>query len=245
MREPSKRHSWSPRTTTTTTTTAITPNTVISATGAAPAKIIEPCLPAIPVIPAKVLEERVVDDNEQAQRQQQRPLQTALNGAKFTARSSVLAKVLVDTKSATRHVIEGGGGVTQVQYQPPPQRPQLPEAPPAVKNAKQRGFVCEVQPLIDDSKEEVDEELSDAGTYTLDGDNYTEEQKEMMDIDNLRRERQLMNKWDELMAAQEEEEERRAREDEAEVFLKCKRPVMQRPTSFEPSLEVSEGEEIG
>lgn len=234
MREPSKRHSWSPRTKTTAT---------------ANTNVVTPSIEPLPVIPTKRIDPvpKILPDRGVTEEVDQRPLQMALNGStgagRFTAKSSVLAKVLVETKTATRNVIEGGGGVPgQVQYQPPPMRPQLPEAPPPLqKNAKQRGFVCDKPPLIDDSKEEVDEELSDAGTYTLDGDNYTEEQKEMMDIDNKLKERQLLNKWDELIAAQQEQEEQRMVQREAEegTFLKCKRPQMQRPTSFEPSLEVS------
>lgn len=236
MREPSKRHSWSPRTTT------VEPAVPAQAVDAA--KKIDPVAVKIPAELSRGDKEQPpsIDKNEP---QTSQPLQTAING-KFTARSSVLAKVLVDTKPATRTVIDGGGraAVSQVQFQPPPtpQRPQLPEAPPPLpKSIKQRGFVCEAQPLIDDSKEEVEDDLSDAGTYTLDGDNYTEEQKEMMDIDNLRRERQLMNKWEDLMAAQREEEEleEQLQREQEMTFLKCKRSTIQRPTSFEPSLEVS------
>lgn len=225
MREPSKRHSWSPRTTTT-TNTVTGPGSNFTATAAA-------ALPPTPppdesssrASDAEKMKQKCAEEEELERQRQPLPMVVALNG-KFTARSTVLAKVLVDTKTATRNVIESAG---QVQSQQLPQAPPPPALPPT-KNAMQRGFVCEAQPLIDDSKEEVEEEdLSDAGTYTLDGDNYTEEQKEMMDID-ARKARQQLNKWDEEGDSDEM------------TFLKCKpRHRIQRPTSFEPSLEVSGG----
>lgn len=217
MREPSKRHSWSPRTTISSSASVGTVTAQVVVVDPAADKTI-------------VKRDEGSEDADDIMKRREMP--------KFTAKSSVLARVLVDSqKAASRTVIEGVVG--QVQYQPA--AVQLPEAPP-----HKRGFVCEVQPLIDDSKEalvldEGEEELSDAGTYTLDGDNYTEEQKEMMDIDNLRKERQLLNKWEDLMAAQRQEEEREQQEEDelAMTFLKCKRTPLQRPTSFEPSLEVS------
>lgn len=215
MREPSKRHSWSPRTTTTATST-----------------------PAVVAVAPEKSSARTETRGVPKTDPEPPPQHMTING-KFTAKSSVLARVLVDTRNSTRTVIEEAAisPVVQVQYQPPPEpMRQLPEAPPP--------FQCDAQPLVDDSRgmEGADEELSDAGTYTLDGDNYTEEQKEMMEIDNRQKERQLLSKWEDLMAAQREEEEeeevRRQREDEV-TFLKCKRTQVQRPTSFEPSLEVS------
>lgn len=181
MREPSKRHSWSPKTTTTSSVVA-----PMASPAAAPV-MMSNAEPSAPTITAEVEDVRASAS----------PLKT-----EFTARSSVLAKVLVDNKKNNM---------------------KLPEAPPPLKS---RGFVCETEPLVDDSKEFVvdEEELSDAGTYTLDGDNYTEEQKEMMDIDNLRKERQELSE-----------------EESSGIFLKCKplQRQLQRPTSFEPSLEVS------
>lgn len=47
-------------------------------------------------------------------------------------------------------------------------------------------FVCPAPPL--EILKISDEEVSEAGTYTLDGDNYTEEQKQKMDIDKQRKE---------------------------------------------------------
>ncbi len=46
-------------------------------------------------------------------------------------------------------------------------------------------FVCPQPPLEFDKKSSDNESVSEAGTYTLDGDNYTEEQKAMMNIDKL------------------------------------------------------------
>lgn len=46
-------------------------------------------------------------------------------------------------------------------------------------------FVCPQPPLEFDQRNSDDESVSEAGTYTLDGDNYTEEQKAMMNIDKL------------------------------------------------------------
>lgn len=206
LREPSKRHSWSPRT----TTGSASINTPVVEVAASRKEDL-PCCPAPPSLPQERIEEK-------------RPLQMPLNGGKFTARSSVLAKVLVDTTAAARNVIESGGRMAVVGQEQQSKQPLLS------KNAMQRGFICEAPPLLDDSKggeDEVEEDVSEAGTYTLDGDNYTEEQKEMMDIDNLRKEA-LLHKWDD-----------NAEEVEAITFLKCRRPPLQRPTSFEPSLEVS------
>ncbi|XP_037043844.1 uncharacterized protein LOC119079869 isoform X3 [Bradysia coprophila] len=46
-------------------------------------------------------------------------------------------------------------------------------------------FVCPQPPLEFDKGNSDNESVSEAGTYTLDGDNYTEEQKAMMNIDKL------------------------------------------------------------
>ncbi|KAJ6645221.1 hypothetical protein Bhyg_00425 [Pseudolycoriella hygida] len=46
-------------------------------------------------------------------------------------------------------------------------------------------FVCPQPPLEFDKRNSDNESVSEAGTYTLDGDNYTEEQKAMMNIDKL------------------------------------------------------------
>lgn len=46
-------------------------------------------------------------------------------------------------------------------------------------------FVCPQPPLEFDKMNSDNESVSEAGTYTLDGDNYTEEQKAMMNIDKL------------------------------------------------------------
>lgn len=46
-------------------------------------------------------------------------------------------------------------------------------------------FVCPQPPLEFDKRKSDNESVSEAGTYTLDGDNYTEEQKAMMNIDKL------------------------------------------------------------
>jgi hypothetical protein len=42
-----------------------------------------------------------------------------------------------------------------------------------------------VEPPLESNKGKLEDEVSEAGTYTLDGDNYTEEQKEKMNIDKL------------------------------------------------------------
>ncbi|XP_058459468.1 uncharacterized protein LOC131435505 isoform X2 [Malaya genurostris] len=47
------------------------------------------------------------------------------------------------------------------------------------------GLPCIEPPLENFRHEEDDESVSEAGTYTLDGDNYTEEQKERMNIDRM------------------------------------------------------------
>lgn len=46
------------------------------------------------------------------------------------------------------------------------------------------GLPC-IEPPLENFKKDDDESISDAGTYTLDGDNYTEEQKERMNIDRM------------------------------------------------------------
>lgn len=46
-------------------------------------------------------------------------------------------------------------------------------------------FVCPQAPLEFEKRQSDNESVSEAGTYTLDGDNYTEEQKAMMNIDKL------------------------------------------------------------
>lgn len=46
-------------------------------------------------------------------------------------------------------------------------------------------FVCPHPPLESDKENSDHESVSETGTYTLDGDNYTEEQKAMMNIDKL------------------------------------------------------------
>lgn len=46
-------------------------------------------------------------------------------------------------------------------------------------------FVCPQPPLEFDKRNSDQDSVSEAGTYTLDGDNYTEEQKAMMNIDKL------------------------------------------------------------
>lgn len=46
-------------------------------------------------------------------------------------------------------------------------------------------FVCPQPPLEFDKRDSDNDSVSEAGTYTLDGDNYTEEQKAMMSIDKL------------------------------------------------------------
>lgn len=70
-------------------------------------------------------------------------------------------------------------------------------------------FVCPAPPL--DILKISDEEVSEAGTYTLDGDNYTEEQKQKMDIDKQRKEneeklrRKKMDEQLEIIDLDEEE----------------------------------------
>lgn len=52
----------------------------------------------------------------------------------------------------------------------------------ALKGNKNEEITCPAPPLIDPQSMEEDQ-VSDTGTYTLDADNYTEEQKERMNID--------------------------------------------------------------
>ncbi|XP_055621449.1 uncharacterized protein LOC129765307 isoform X2 [Toxorhynchites rutilus septentrionalis] len=47
------------------------------------------------------------------------------------------------------------------------------------------GLLCVEPPLENFGKDDDGESVSEAGTYTLDGDNYTEEQKERMNIDRM------------------------------------------------------------
>ncbi|XP_053683073.1 uncharacterized protein LOC128733485 isoform X2 [Sabethes cyaneus] len=47
------------------------------------------------------------------------------------------------------------------------------------------GLLCVEPPLENFKNEDNDDSVSEAGTYTLDGDNYTEEQKERMNIDRM------------------------------------------------------------
>lgn len=136
---------------------------------------------------------------------------------KFTAKSSVLARVL-DSNLSSRNVIQS------ISHNSGEDLPSI-------------DFLCLTSPLESIPRTD-DDDVSEAGTYTLDGDNYTEEQKQMMDIDKMmakeaRRQQRL--------AKQKADQ---AEEDDAGIkFLKCTKNIstttVKRPTSFEqPNLEV-------
>lgn len=72
-----------------------------------------------------------------------------------------------------------------------PRQPNTSSPKPTAKSAK--SFESHV-PVVTEPLEYVrqsDDSVSEAGTYTLDGDNYTEEEKERMSIDKLARKNQM------------------------------------------------------
>lgn len=72
-----------------------------------------------------------------------------------------------------------------------PRQTNTPSPKPTAKSAKsfESHVTVVTEPL--EYVRQSDESVSDAGTYTLDGDNYTEEEKERMSIDKLARKNQM------------------------------------------------------